>query len=847
MARIYSSQNQQSGYESKQQGVGFNPVQAYDESSKIIQRGQEKVQDIKTMSRMAATQFKMDEAYLNAEKQYGMGKLKLEAAADNHKFKVIQGLISLSSTAANELIRQSEAQQVRKDEDALLESIGWGEQAPTEAPEAVQQDTLREKAIDAEAKGVTAVATELEQENDLNSQSAAHVLKQTTTYNSLKGIEGNAYSAMGAHGLFLQEALLNLPEADRPKTAAQAQVLLRELNRQFLKQTGMMGSQDRKALVKLARTMSGNTQNSLVSLVSSAITADRKANLEEAKGFTSTLVDSGVGTEELWKKVTDRYAFGNVGYNGHSGESNLAALENILQEAAESGNTTLIEQMRKVQQVPGQKGTELEKKYDHIFDKYEKAARTGAVQEYNLRESEEKVALKQSIQTYYDNPSPENRQQAIATLRSIGSEEALKEATRLSQYGLGYDPQKRFELLEMRQAGQPIDQSMLKSLLDNGVINADEYKEFATTTATAQAQKQVDSAIKDIGAGLKTSMLGKAGPQDLTPEVRAQVEVRYPMLKEELRRRVMAEVALNPAIAEDQVELSRVIEAQTQYLLKQPQYQLTADPQKGFFFPGEIQRDRRLAQITVAPGVQDFSKIAPEDMFGKLKYPKSEMDASKDRFVPMELLKSDAKAILEGGKVSNRTRLIAKNLGMSPAALVEAQLTGVYGLPSLHSLRQQEGKANPEAANGLHDIKNANQGMQVLQQMGFPKLGAAYLAGNIQQESTWHGLRQWGQVAGDGTNRNGGLVSWASWSNDSARLGAIERHYGKNIAQISEGDQLKYMVLEMQRRNPSAYRVFMDPNASEAALRKASYQYWGYGHEGARFNYAKNLLTYGRV
>ena len=66
-------------------------------------------------------------------------------------------------------------------------------------------------------------------------------------------------------------------------------------------------------------------------------------------------------------------------------------------------------------------------------------------------------------------------------------------------------------------------------------------------------------------------------------------------------------------------------------------------------------------------------------------------------------------------------------------------------------------------------------------------------------------MREWGQVAGDGTNRNGGLISWASWSNDSARLGAIERYFGKPISQIPETQQLEYMKMEMQRSYPRAY------------------------------------------
>ena len=79
------------------------------------------------------------------------------------------------------------------------------------------------------------------------------------------------------------------------------------------------------------------------------------------------------------------------------------------------------------------------------------------------------------------------------------------------------------------------------------------------------------------------------------------------------------------------------------------------------------------------------------------------------------------------------------------------------------------------------------------------------------------------------------------------RLRQAERHFGKTIDKVSESDQLAYMVSEMKKRNPASYRVFMNPNATEGELQRASYAYWGYGHEGARFTYARNLLSQGRL
>jgi hypothetical protein len=287
----------------------------------------------------------------------------------------------------------------------------------------------------------------------------------------------------------------------------------------------------------------------------------------------------------------------------------------------------------------------------------------------------------------------------------------------------------------------------------------------------------------------------------------------------------------------------RIAEAQTKYLLSLPHYKMQATP-KGVGFAGSIRAEQRLARITVAPGVQDFSKLKPEDVFGKLKFPRSEMDPTKDRFLSMDQLRADAKAVVSGKPVSNTARLYAKNLGISPTALIEGQL-GVNGLPGLSILRQ--GPEYQQLLQQLTDIPNASNGLKVLQSMGFPQKGAAFIAGNIQQESGWHGLRQWGQVAGDASNRNGGLVSWASFPGDAARLGRIEKHFGKPIASIPESDQLAYMVKEMKSSYPDAYRVFMNPNASEADLQWASRKYWGYRDEGARFSYARNLLSRGTI
>jgi hypothetical protein len=837
--RIYQKEDYGSRFEGQAQSGRFNPERAIDSSAAIQEANNRRIADAQTMGRAIARQGNLDYSYLQ-------GQQAINSANQQARYTALRGLLSLSTTAVNTFDQIQKQKQEREQEDSILDSIGFGEVIPEVTPQ--EQTTLKntEIAVAADAKANADVAGTFVQQPDINSKSTAHVLQETSAFNMLKGVEGNLYSARTLHGAYLNDAVRNLPADKLPKTAAEAQILVRELNRNFYKQTGILGT-DRSQIAKiLGPTLANNTQNTITSLVDQAIKTSQTANLEEAKGFISNLVDSAKpgDAQEIWKKASERFAYGNVGYTGISGASNQAALEQVLQEAAENGNLTLINEFRKVTQVPGQAGTELGKKFDHIIDKYEKAARRGAIENYNLQESENKVALKQSLDFYYNDPSPENRQKAVAMLRGLGTEEALKEADRLAENGLNYDPQKKFELLELKQRGVDIPEETLQQLLSDGTISAAEYKQFSKGSAEKTASKQTDAYIKSISAGLKASMQGTAGPQDLTPEIRAQLNIRHQAMIEDLRSRLAAEVNINPSLASNPVELSRKAEGITQYLLQQPQYKLERLPKEGYKFGGELTADRRLARITVAPGVQDFSKFTPEEMFGKLKFPKSEMDPTRDRFLSLNELRADAKAILNGGNASNRTRLIARNLGISSQAFVDSQLR-INSLPSLSGLRQ--GPEAQQVLNGLRDIPNATAGFQMVKSLGFPTRGAAFITGNIQQESGWHGLREWGQVNGDGTNRNGGLVSWASWANNPARLGAIERHFGKKISQIPETDQLRYMVMEMKKRNPRAYATFMNPNATDAELRRASYEYWGYGHEGGRYKYASNLLKYGRI
>lgn len=837
--RLYTQEDYGSNFESHARSLQFNPEKAFDNSGAVRDLHYARVEDAKTLGRAAARQAQLDNLYMQ-------GAQSVENAYFNANNKALQGLLALSSTALNTYKQLQDIKVARQKEDAVLDSVAWGEDVPQVAQEEATIKQQSELAQTVEAKENANVAKDLQNSPDINSKSVAHVLQETTSYNLLKGVNSNLHSARAIHGVYLAEALRNLPADKMPQTAAEAQVFLREINRQFFRDTGIVkGQVDRSQVAEiLAPTMAMNTQNTLVNLVQTAIKTAQTSNLEEAKGYISTIVDGAKPTDagKIWKEASERMAYGNVGYTGISGASNQAALEEILQNAAQNGDTALINALRIVEQVPGQKGTELQKKYDHIFDKYEKAARQGAIADYQLRKSEEQMQVKQSIDFFYREPTPENRQKAIGILRGIGSEEALQEASRLAEYGLGYDPQKKFELLEMEQKGIPIPEDTLKGLLNSGAISPQEFKRFSrNSNGESEADKKVTTTLKAMDSSIKAALQNGATAGSGAPgDVIASVGIRHEALKEDLKASVLAEVRVNPNLASDPKLLSQTIQDKLSYLLKQPQYTLEKKPQSGWTWKAELKSDRNLSSITIGPGVQDFSKLKPEEVFGKLRIPKSELDATKDRFISLDTLRADVKRVLNGDKPSNTTRLFSKNLGLSSTAFIDSQLR-VNGMPGLDILRR--GPEYQQQVLNLSSPRGMRDGFKALQTMGFPRKGAAYLSGNIQQESGWNGRRTWGEVAGDGSDRNGGLVSWMDdVQRNHFRLRNIERYLGKPIQQATHAEQLQAMVWEMKRRNTWAYKTFMNPNASDRDLRAASYQYWGYGHEGARFKYAQSLL-----
>lgn len=824
------------------------------------ERGQQGLQQQSEKFGLAQEQFteqanvQMQQQYDNAslaQKQgFAQSKMALGFATDNAKRSVSSARTQLIGSAIGTLLSfagsvidydqqmQGYAKQaeIEKIEDIQLEQAGFGSTFGGDQP--ISPDKLEEsKNTDliakAESSAINKVVTaEFDQSNPLDAVAALE-LKQNTLWKKLEGVRGAGYSAIAMY----PQALAEAKAAGIIRPGVEGVVDAQNFTREFVKQSGLLNA-PRAIQLDFARQSAAANSNVVSAISAEYQSSVQKANQATWAGNTSNVVDSAsvAGISQAFDTSYQEAKHGNIGFNAVDGRALTEhTLKEVLTNLQAEGKTGHINELRK-HVYNKATGRTLEQDFDNLFDVSEKTARNSAITNFDLKSNEAKLQIKEQIQIYNSNPSTESKLEAIQGLRNIGTIEAIEAANRLVDKGLNYDPSMVTEL-----AINPPSPSEARLLMDTGVITPEQAKPYLETAEL----KAVQGYLKEIDSDLEKGMYGQVNPANVSATTKAEVAIRHEVFMEELEGLVMAEINISPDRAENKQELSRLINEKSQYLLNQPRYTLQQDAKAGAVFGAGMDKDRRLLAITNKGGNQDFSQLRSQDLFGN-NFPISEMNPGRDRFIALSTLERDSMAILQGKAPSERTQKIAQRLGLSSRAFVDQQLR-VNGITPLNEMKLSDPVFTKPSVTGTD--YDARTGFQALMDLNVPRKGAAFLAGNIQQESSWDGMRSWGQVYNpstgqmDGTSRNGGLVSWAAWSNAPARLGRIEARFGRPIDQITESEQLTYMLQEMQASYPSAYATFMNPNSTDSQLRRASKNFWGYGHRGQRFEYAQALLN----
>ena len=227
----------------------------------------------------------------------------------------------------------------------------------------------------------------------------ANQLRQGSAYNIAAGVKGNIYNARGAHGIFMQEALRMIPDELKPRTLPEAQALLRNLNRQFFKTSGLFEANRSMVAKELAPTISNNTTQLQAQLVNAGIKADQAQNLSQLQSSIYSAVSSDMSGEEVWKVAAEGFAHGNVGHTGYSAASNETALKQVIAAAVQEGDVTLIEQLIDTPKIPGQpNGPKLGDDFAHLLGPALNNARKGRTEAIRAQKAE--IELQGSSQLY---------------------------------------------------------------------------------------------------------------------------------------------------------------------------------------------------------------------------------------------------------------------------------------------------------------------------------------------------------------------------------------------------------------------------------------------------------------
>lgn len=837
MARIYNPEQYGDNFQGSIQSRGFNPVSAIDRSKHERKKAQEAVDNINREIKILDRDQQMERTFQSSVQ--GVERANLQATNT-----AVQGLLSLSQTALKARTTQLEQKEALEKQNRLLDSIGLDqdETGPTES------DSQEVKAFDtstnAQAAAINETASEVEAAGTLEDRDVGHQLRQGSAHNIAAAIKGDIYEARASHGVFMQEALRLIPDNQKPRSLPEARALLRSLNRQFLAVGGLMDPDMRSLLAEeLAPTVIENNAQLARQLVGNSIKADQKANQNQLQATIYSATDSNKSAAEVWKLASEGAAHGNIGHSGFSAASNETAITYIIQAAEQSGDATLLEQLLTTPKMADQpNGPTLGDDFAHLLGPAIERAKTNRTRAINTQRQATDQEAKAAVTAYYSDPTKKDAKQTlIRQLQGLPQTTAVRrELDNLTAAGFDNDPELEAELTQRQAAGDFISQDELNGHLNSGRIRPDVHKALAARNPDVQLTTKTRELVEAEKDTIQSRILGGNKMSNMPKATRAAFDKRVLIASAQIAKQIAAEVrSAKEGLLDNPEESARVLSAAMDAVLARPEYQMTLDPKDGMRFLADLgtTRSPEFKEITIAPGEQDFRGQDFTEITTSV--PRSEFSATDDLILNADQLNTDVNNLIQKKEISPASRKWARWLGLSDRAFIDAQLER-NGKPSIRLLRDQ----SPKAVEPGADLTPVS-GFAHLQSMGFPVRGSAYLTSAISHESAWNGMREWEEVEGDGTNRNGGLISWASWHDNAARLGAVEAHFGRSISSITETEQLEYMQYEMKTDYPSAYRIFNNPNASSADLQWAVSTYWGFdpAYTGNRWVDAENMIN----
>jgi hypothetical protein len=667
------------------------------------------------------------------------------------------------------------------------------------------------------------------------------------------------------------------PKTIRPMDAKSYELpqVAMALGQQLTREMGVANA-DRYTAVKQYVPQLQNAINNLVAREQAGRLAGEQATRESA-GFTRAAQVMATGDiGGAWAAYYEAAATSGI-YKGDQVKITKAAVEAMVQDATPAQ----LEQLKNGNYRVFEGGPTFanDKRFAGLIDEAIRDKNKGLITDFNQNEKFQQIELSNATNSFQEAlmnaDSPEATTQAhqayetqLEALAAAGNGKARVELAKQLGRSNNYNPDNANNLRSRIEAGETFTEDFLIGELASGRINSNEFadiKRMGLATPEQKAKvyggKEARNASNARGKSMVSQTLIKANPfletaptdirSGIVSNISQDIDKRRDLAVKGYVEAAQQATGQIPGPGDVQKFADDWLQKNVPLLLDGVQVDETNGAVTGYQYLGASEPQKvggfSSAYIKNPDGSPyqafNYSQLSPQKLAAVANSGTS-INYAGDSILTRQEKLAGAKAYVSGQAFPPSIVSKATALGVTPAYLVREQARGIGKELGALPTQQPPSQIQKTGLNGASlEPTNMEQGAAVLQQMGVPTKGAAYLAGNIQQESGWNGMRDWGQVMGDGTSRNGGLVSWASWANDPARLGKIEAYLGKDISKATHTEQLRAMMWEMQTSYKSAYRVFMNPLATDAQLRRASYQYWGYGHEGARFQYSRQLYS----
>lgn len=535
MARIYQSQNQQQGFQGSARSVGYQPVQGLDSTKRIQQETRDALTNLEYQARAASRDEKLAQEHLRQEGVRQDAALKIAQAESTGKFKMMEGLLSLSKTAVEGAQLWYDYKEKRQEEDDALSFLTGGAAGVTILPSGdVDASNLPES--DQQAAAVSGAAPTVAANDE---KAITSVTKDPVVQEGARRPVADANAARGAGTQSANTVIIGLPgylatfmtsdvkirmsdgRIITPQTARPEDLPLiqQAAIADWAKKNGVSGM-DRGDLVRVVlpgvkSALAANTATFLPNMIK----GQQMARADQAEATAVTSLQAGTPLATVFDRLSkDNLATGL--YGGNQAAANQATVDQLIEYFVSQGDYNSIRQLGQIQKIPGQKGTELYTNYSkEIEDGIRRARQTNITREQQTR-AESSIVRSDLENTFLTslldpNATPESRATAqetlVAGLRALGDTESLRRAVEIESRGTNYNPLNAQQLQEEAAESGPISQDRLNDLLDKGYINGQEYKALGGlgVNPDGSAKKPFTKQETELNQVLATGIVGE--------------------------------------------------------------------------------------------------------------------------------------------------------------------------------------------------------------------------------------------------------------------------------------------------------------------------------------------------